>query len=96
MQYADRRPIGEEKVIRSVSAQRVRDFYRRWYRPENMAVVAVGDFPHVEVFYFTLFIAAALFCLRSVGSERRWAPYLSLKHRSEFCCHQAIRFYMGE
>jgi len=53
MQYADRRPIGKEEVIRNVSAQRVRDFYRRWYRPENMAVIAVGDFSDLEVFYFT-------------------------------------------
>ncbi|KAH7414951.1 hypothetical protein KP509_14G020500 [Ceratopteris richardii] len=42
--YAERQPIGLEKVIRTVSAKYVKDFYRRWYRPEHMAVVAVGDF----------------------------------------------------
>eukprot|EP00249_Psilotum_nudum_P022861 c28663_g1_i1 orf=451-3468(-) len=42
--YADRQPIGLEKVIKTVSAKCVQDFYHRWYRPEHMAVVAVGDF----------------------------------------------------
>lgn len=46
--YADRLPIGEEEIIRSVPGQRVRDFYRTWYRPDNMAVIAVGDFANVE------------------------------------------------
>lgn len=50
LQYADRLPIGEEEIIRSVPGQRVRDFYRTWYRPDNMAVIAVGDFANVEVF----------------------------------------------
>eukprot|EP00898_Chlorokybus_atmophyticus_P001425 jgi/Chlat1/2283/Chrsp17S02583 len=43
--YAERLPIGLEKVIRNVSGEVVRAFYHRWYRPENMAVVAIGDFP---------------------------------------------------
>ncbi|KAG0559726.1 hypothetical protein KC19_10G125800 [Ceratodon purpureus] len=46
--YADRLPIGEEEVIKSVPGQRVRDFFHTWYRPENMAVVAVGDFSDLE------------------------------------------------
>ena len=43
-QYADRLPIGLESVIQNVPADVVRAFYERWYRPENMAVVAAGDF----------------------------------------------------
>jgi len=42
--YADRMPIGLESVIRSVPASTVKGFYQRWYRPEHMAIVAVGDF----------------------------------------------------
>lgn len=49
LQYADRQPIGLEKVIKGVTAERVQEFYHRWYRPENMAIVAVGDFPNTEV-----------------------------------------------
>lgn len=41
--FADRLPIGELDVIKNVPCQRIVDFYKKWYRPENMAVVAVGD-----------------------------------------------------
>ena len=37
-------PIGLLSVIKSVSGETVRDFYRRRYHPRLMAVVAVGDF----------------------------------------------------
>ena len=42
--YAERLPIGLESVIRGAPAAAVRAFYERHYRPERMAVVAVGDF----------------------------------------------------
>jgi len=42
--YAERLPIGLESVIRTVPADTVKGFYNKWYRPNNMAVVAVGDF----------------------------------------------------
>ncbi|CAI0543733.1 unnamed protein product, partial [Linum tenue] len=42
--YAERLPIGLEKVIRSASPDTVREFYTKWYHLHNMAVVAVGDF----------------------------------------------------
>jgi len=41
--YADRLPIGQEDVIRSFTPDTLRRFYRDWYRPDLMAVVAVGD-----------------------------------------------------
>ena len=41
--YADRLPIGQEDVIRNVKPETLRRFYRDWYRPDLMAVVAVGD-----------------------------------------------------
>lgn len=50
LQYADRGPIGLERVIKTVTARRVQGFYHRWYAPQNMAVIAVGDFPNTEVF----------------------------------------------
>ena len=49
VQYADRLPIGLEKVIREVPASVVKAFYERWYRPQNMAIVAVGDFADTDV-----------------------------------------------
>lgn len=44
LQYADRLAIGLESVIRNVPASTVKAFYDKWYRPENMAVIVVGDF----------------------------------------------------
>ena len=41
--FQDRLPIGELDVIKNVPRQRIVDFYNKWYRPENMSVVAVGD-----------------------------------------------------
>ncbi len=41
--YAKRSPIGLETVIRTISAEKLRAFYTRWYRPDRMAVVVVGD-----------------------------------------------------
>lgn len=46
--YADRLPIGLEKVIRSVTPETVKQFYRKWYHLHNMAVIAVGDFPDTK------------------------------------------------
>ena len=42
--YAQRAPIGRPEVIENAPVERLVDYYRRWYRPDNMAVVAVGDF----------------------------------------------------
>ena len=41
--YAERLPIGKMDVIQNVPRQRVVDFYEKWYRPELMSVVVVGD-----------------------------------------------------
>ncbi len=41
--YAERLPIGLPEVIEKGPAARLRDFYRDWYTPDRMAVIAVGD-----------------------------------------------------
>ena len=41
--YAERLPIGLMDVVQNVSRERVVDFYEKWYRPEFMSVVLVGD-----------------------------------------------------
>ena len=41
--YARRLPIGDMDVVRKVQQSDFLRFYRRWYRPELQAVVAVGD-----------------------------------------------------
>ncbi len=42
--YAERLPIGRPDIIQNVSHDRLKQFYADWYRPDLMAVVAVGDF----------------------------------------------------
>jgi zinc protease len=42
--YADRSPIGRPEIIRTVTPAQLRKFYKDWYRPDLMAVIAVGDF----------------------------------------------------
>ena len=42
--YADRSPIGRPEIIQSVTPAQLRQFYTDWYRPDLMAVIAVGDF----------------------------------------------------
>jgi len=42
--YAERRPIGKVEIIESAGVETLRRFYRDWYRPDLMAVIAVGDF----------------------------------------------------
>lgn len=39
-----RMPIGLDTVIEQAKRERFADFYNTWYRPERMAVIAVGDF----------------------------------------------------
>lgn len=37
-------PIGKTEILKSAPAQRIRDFYEAYYRPERAVLVAVGDF----------------------------------------------------
>ncbi len=41
--FAERMPIGLEKVIESAQRAEFVDYYRTWYRPERITVMLVGD-----------------------------------------------------
>lgn len=41
--YGYRLPIGTKDSIETFSSDRLRDFYKNWYRPELMSLVIVGD-----------------------------------------------------
>jgi zinc protease len=43
LKIADRDTIGTEASLKAASAERLRGFYERWYRPERTSVVMVGD-----------------------------------------------------
>ncbi len=47
--YADRLTIGKKKIIENFEHDVLKRFYRDWYRPDLMAVVAVGDFESAKV-----------------------------------------------
>lgn len=42
--YAERLPIGKPEIIENFEHDAAKRYYRDWYRPDLMAVVAVGDF----------------------------------------------------
>lgn len=42
-QYAKRDVIGDTAVINNFAYQALRDYYRKWYGPDNQAIIVVGD-----------------------------------------------------
>lgn len=42
--YAERLPIGKKELLENFDPNDLIRFYRDWYRPDLMAVIAVGDF----------------------------------------------------
>ena len=42
--YANRLPIGTTDILQTFTHDRLTQFYKDWYRPDLMAVIAVGDF----------------------------------------------------
>ena len=45
----DRMPIGKTEVLQTFKPERLKQFYTDWYRPDLMAVVAVGDFDKAAI-----------------------------------------------
>lgn len=41
--FAKRLPIGKMEIIQNIDRKRVVDFYEKWYRPDLMSVIVVGD-----------------------------------------------------
>ena len=46
--YAERIPIGTKEVRDTFDEELVRAFYERWYRPENITLVVVGDLRELD------------------------------------------------
>ena len=47
--YGNRLPIGDRRVLETYKAATLRRYYDTWYRPDLMAIVAVGDFKKAEI-----------------------------------------------
>jgi len=41
--YSERLPIGTKKILENFKYEDIRNYYKDWYRPDLMSVVAVGD-----------------------------------------------------
>ena len=55
--YGERMPIGLMSVIDSFKPQTLRAYYQKWYRPDNQAIIVVGDIDvdHIEAQIKSLF-----------------------------------------
>ncbi len=87
--YAERLPIGDLEIIRTAPAETLRRFYETWYRPDLMAVIAVGDFDPDEVVAQIEEHFAGL----AVPAEPLAAPQLlgARPHRHTLSCGQRPR-----
>jgi zinc protease len=47
--YGERLPIGKDETLKTFKPEVLKSFYQDWYRPDLMAVIAVGDFEVSEV-----------------------------------------------
>lgn len=47
--YTQRNPIGDMDIVQKCSAKLVKGFYKRWYQPQNQAIIVVGDFDADEM-----------------------------------------------
>ena len=47
--YAERLPIGKPEILKTASRDTLLRFYKDWYRPDLMAVIAVGDFVPADI-----------------------------------------------
>ena len=42
--YVERLPIGLPEILKTAKRDTLYRFYKDWYRPDQMAIIAVGDF----------------------------------------------------
>lgn len=47
--YEVRLPIGKKEILETATYDKLKQYYKDWYRPELMAVIAIGDFDVDEV-----------------------------------------------
>lgn len=69
--YANRIPIGLPEIIKAANRDSLVRYYRDWYRPDNMAVIVVGEIEPREI---EAAIAARFGDLGNPASERRRVP----------------------
>jgi len=70
--YASRMPIGTEDILRNFKPERIKQFYKDWYRPDLQAVIAVGDFDPAQV---EAFIKKNFSVLKNPSNSRKRLSY---------------------
>ncbi len=66
--YADRLPIGKMDIVKNFKYNTIKRFYKDWYRPDLMAVVAVGDF---DASWMENLIKEQFSKIKKPGNERK-------------------------
>ena len=78
-QYARRLPIGDVQLLQTFTHDKIRNFYKDWYRPNLQSVIAVGDFDVNEV---EKLIIANFSDLTNPANERA-RPYYSIPDNAQ-------------
>lgn len=47
--FAERLPIGTEEIITNFDPEVIREFHKRWYRPDLQSIIIVGDIDPLEM-----------------------------------------------
>ena len=79
--YAERLPIGKKEIIENASYETIKKFYRDWYRPDLMSVIAVGD---IDVDAMEAKIKDHFGNLKNPGKPRERATYPVPGHEQTF------------
>ena len=86
--YAQRQPTGVRTVVEGATPEQLAAFYEQWYRPDRMAIIAVGDFEPeaVESAVRSSFAARARGSGEDASARRREAgtrPALAIPDHAE-------------
>jgi zinc protease len=79
--FPARLPIGDLHGIRRASVQALRAYYDRWYRPENMLLVMVGDFEPAQAAELALRHLGTLQARGAAGVKDDWGAVVHHGHQ---------------
>lgn len=78
--YAQRNVIGDTNILLRAPGDNLRRFYRTWYRPENFAIIAVGDVdPSTLESYLNKYFSSPA----SSGERKSTRPQITLPPHKE-------------
>lgn len=80
--YVDRLPIGIEQVLKTASFSSVKNFYKKWYRPDLQALIAVGDFDPVAMEKMIIALFSDLKAPKVL--EKRVEYHIDLQGKNQF------------